>query len=366
MSAYDLLVVGAGLYGSVVAREAADTGKRVLVVDRRDHIGGNCWSYREEGIDVHAYGPHVIHTDKKCIWNWLGRFADLVPCVVSPIALWRGQAYNLPFNMNTFHQLWGVVTPAEAKAEIERQRVPCDNPRNLEEHVLDMVGRDVYERLVKGYTEKQYGKPCSQLPASLITRMPLRFTYCNDYLGRRYQGVPADGYGSMFDKMLAGIEVRLGVDYLESRGALFGMASEVVFTGPIDEYFGYVLGALEWRGRKFVHRVMSEENHQGCVILNYQDRDVSQLRSIEHKHFASQSSPKTVVTDEFAMAWQPGDEPYYTVNDGPNQRRYAAYVRLAESEPKVHFGGRLGEYRYYTMEDTIQSAWSLCRKVGIH
>lgn len=355
---YDILVVGAGLFGSTIAYEAARVGKRVLVIDRRSHIGGNCHSFELEGIEVHAYGPHVVHTNSINIWEWLNSFVEFAPCMVSPLANYKGEIYNLPFNMNTFHSLWGIATPAEAQEMIDRQRIPCKNPRNLEEHVLDLAGRDVYEKLVKGYAEKQYGRYCSDLPPSLITRMPLLFTYDNDYLHARYQGVPKPGYDVLFKKMLKGSDVLLEEDYCLNREKYRALADNIVFTGPIDEYFDYCYGPLEYRGRRFDHQVLDIDNYQGVSLMNFTDAETPQLRIIEHKHFANSQSDKTIITFEYATPWVPGNEPYYTINDQANQKRYQQYCLLAEEEPNLHFGGRLGEYRYYDMQDTIESAWS--------
>lgn len=363
--AYDFLIVGSGLFGSAIARMAADCGKRVLVIERRDHVGGNCWSFKQEGIDVHAYGPHLLHTNEKEIWDWFGCFDEMVPSIASPIANFKGELYNLPFNMNTFYALWGIRTPAEAREAIESQRVPCDEPSNLEEHVLDMVGTDIYRKMVKGYTEKQYGKPCSELPASVISRMPVLFTFCNDYSNERYQGVPEHGWDAFFNSLLDGIEVRCGVDYLEERHSLDGLAAATVYTGAIDAYYGYRFGPLEYRGRKFEHRVLDTDNFQGCELMNYTDAETPWLRTIEHKHFTGAASEKTVVTYEYATPWAPGEEPYYTVNDDKNQSRYALYARLARTEPNVFFGGRLAEYRYYDMQNTIRSAWRLAEQLGL-
>ena len=363
MRSYDVVIVGAGLFGSTIARLAADSGLRPLVLDRREHIGGNCWSYREGPIDVHAYGPHVIHTDDRGVWSYFERFATMFHVVTGPIANYQGKLYNLPFNMNTFYALWGVTTPEEAKKEIESQRVPCDEPRNLEEHVLNLVGRDVYEKLVKGYTEKQYGKPCSELPASLISRMPLLFTFENDYLRKRYQGVPEQGYEYLFQNMLKGIDVELGADYLEDSTRWRSLAPLLVYTGPIDEYFGYRFGELEYRGRKFEHVIYEEENHQGVSFMNYTDADNPCLRSTEHKHFTRAESANTVVTYEYAVPWHKGDVPYYSVNDAKNQVRYKQYLELSKVDASVVFGGRLGEYRYYTMSDTVQSAFKLAGRL---
>lgn len=355
---YDFVIVGSGLFGATVARQAVDAGNSVLVIERRAHIGGNCWSFKMAGIDIHAYGPHSLHTNDKAVWDWFSKYADLTPCILSPVANYRGSLYSLPFNMHTFYELWGVRTPEEAREKIEEQRVPIENPANLEEHVLSMVGRDVYERLVKGYTEKQYGKPCSDLPASLIARMPLLLTFDNDYNHKKYQGIPEDGWGAFFDRLLEGVEVVTGVDYLKHRDELESLADRVVFTGAIDEYYGYRFGPLEYRGRRFEHEELETDNFQGCALMNYTDAETPWLRTIEHKHFIGTKTPTTVVTKELATSWQPGDEPYYTVNDEANQARYDRYRELASQDGKVVFGGRLGEYRYYTMDDTVKSAFA--------
>ena len=354
--AYDFLVVGSGLFGSTIARMASDCGKRVLVVERRDHVGGNCWSYKQEGIDVHAYGPHLLHTNEKSIWDWFRRFDEMIPSIASPIANFKGELYNLPFNMNTFYALWGTKTPDEAKDAIESQRIPCNEPSNLEEHVLDMVGTDIYEKLVKGYTEKQYGRPCSELPASVISRMPVLFTFCNDYSNERYQGVPEHGWDAFFKSLLDGIEVRCGVDYLEERDSLDGLASIVVYTGAIDAYFGYRLGALQYRSVRFETEVLDTDNYQGNAVVNYTDAETPYTRIIEHKHFAFGTQPKTVISREYSTEWHQGDEPYYPVNDEKNGALYAKYKALADAETKVIFGGRLGEYKYYDMDKVIEAA----------
>ena len=360
---YDYLVVGAGLYGAAVARTAADRGMKVLVVERRDHIGGNCWSYKRSGIDVHAYGPHALHTNELSLWQWFCKYSDFTPCVMSPIANYKGELYNLPFSMNTFHALWGVTTPDEATHMLDEQRVPCEHPTNLEDHVLAMVGRDVYEKLVKGYTEKQYGKPCNELPPSLISRMPLLLTFDNDYNHKRYQGIPAFGWDVFFNALLEGIEVHTGVDFLSNRDELEGIAAKIVFTGPIDEYYDFCFGPLEYRGRRFEDKELNINNFQGCALMNYTDAETPWLRIIEHKHFLGTESLTTIVTREYATEWTPGDEPYYTVNDSVNQLRYAQYKALADEDEGVVFGGRLGEYRYYAMDDTVKSALALCNKI---
>lgn len=360
-----MIVVGSGLFGSAVARAMTDAGGRVLVIEKREHIGGNCWSFRENGIDVHAYGPHVLHTDSKAVWDWFCSLTEFSPCMMSPIANFRGELYNLPFNMNTFYALWGVRTPQEAKAKIASQRIPCKNPSNLEEHVLDVVGVDVYEKLVKGYTEKQYGKPCSELPVSLIRRMPLLFTFDNDYSHVRYQGVPRKGWPAVFESLLEGIDIELDVNYLENRDRFRKISQRIVFTGGIDAFYDYQYGPLEYRGRRFKHKTMDCANFQGCSLMNFTDKETPHLRTIEHKHFSGALSEVTVVTYEYATGWHPGDDPYYTVNDEANQDRYDAYMTLAVNTPNVFFGGRLGEYRYYDMQDTVKSAWALCHKLGI-
>ena len=356
MAQFDLCVVGAGLFGSILAYEARERGMSVLVVDRRNHIGGNCFTDCIEGVNVHTYGAHIFRTDDTDVWEYMERFCEFNNFVNSPIANYKGELYNLPFNMNTFSKMWGVVTPDEAKAEIERQRVVNDAPANLEEHVLNLVGRDIYEKLVKGYTEKQWGKPCCELPASLMRRIPLRFRYDNNYFNARYQGIPMGGYTPIFEKMLAGCEVRLGVDYLADREALRASAERVVFTGAIDEYFDFAYGALEWRALRFETKVLDEPNYQGNAVFNYTDAETPYTRSIEHKHFEFGTQPKTVMSWEYPADWKPGDEPYYPMEDADNRAKYERYRALADAEEGVLFGGRLGEYKYYDMQDTIKSA----------
>ena len=356
MSCYDVLVVGSGLFGSIIAHEAVERGKRVLVIDRRDHIGGNCYTERIEGIDVHKYGAHIFRTSDEDTWNYLRRFCTFNNFVNSPVANYKGQLYNLPFNMNTFYQLWGTVTPDEARAEIERQRVVCEHPANLEEHVLNLAGRDIYEKLVRGYTEKQWGRPCNQLPASIMRRIPLRFRYDNNYYNDRYQGVPDEGFTALFEKLLEGCDVRLGVDYLDERESLRSQADVVVFTGSIDSYFDYAHGELAWRSLRFETEVLDEENHQGVAVMNYTDAETPYTRIIEHKHFTFGEGPRTVITREYPHVWKRGVEPYYPIEDDENRARYQRYLALAEAEDGVFFGGRLGEYRYYDMQDTVKSA----------
>lgn len=356
MSQYDVLVVGGGLFGSIMAREALDRGKKVLVLERRDHIGGNCFTETVEGINVHKYGAHIFRTNDKSIWDYMERFCEFNNFVNSPVANYKGEMYNMPFNMNTFHGLWGVRTPEEAKSKIEEQRVPCDDPSNLEEHVLSLVGCDIYEKLVKGYTEKQWGRKCSELPPSIMRRIPLRFIYDNNYFNDRYQGIPMGGYTPIFEKLLEGAEVRLGVDYLDDRVRYDSMADLVVYTGPIDEFYGFDKGPLEYRSLRFEHRLIREKNHQGVAVVNYTDAETPYTRTIEHKHFEFGQQDKTVVSEEYPQVWRPGMEPYYPCEDAENRAKYEQYAARGAREPKVRFGGRLGEYRYYDMQDTVKSA----------
>jgi len=353
---YDLLIVGAGLFGAVIARCAADCGMRVLVVERRSHIGGNCYTEEIDGINVHVYGAHIFRTSDRSIWDWMGRFCEFNNFVNSPIANYHGEIYNLPFNMNTFHELWGVTTPAEARAAIERTRVPNPEPRNLEEHVLNLAGRDIYERLVKGYTEKQWGVPCSELPASIMRRIPLRFTYDNNYFNDRWQGVPVGGYTASIARMLKGVDVRLGVDYLEKRVELEKLADSVVYTGAIDAFFGYSHGELGYRSLRFEHESLDEPNYQGVAVVNYTDVETPYTRIIEHKHFEFGDQSTTVISREYPQTWSQGAEPYYPMEDAVNRARYNLYAADAVGLSNVHFGGRLGEYRYYDMQDTVKSA----------
>lgn len=353
---YDLLVVGAGLFGSVIAFEANQRGKSVLVLDRRGHIGGNCYTRVVEGIDVHVYGAHIFRTSDRAVWDFMGKFCEFNNFVNSPIANFHGEIYNMPFNMNTFHELWGVATPDEAHDAIERTRVPNDHPKNLEEHVLNLVGRDIYEKLVRGYTEKQWGRPCSELPASIMRRIPLRFTYDNNYFRDPLQGIPKGGYTPIFEQMLGGVDVELGVDFLKDRKRWASMADLVVFTGPIDEYFEYGFGPLEYRALRFEHEVVDSPNVQGVAVMNYTDAETPYTRTIEHKHFEFGTQKKSVISREYPATWHVGEEPYYPMEDEGNRLRYARYRALADRESGVCFGGRLGEYRYYDMQDTVKSA----------
>jgi len=360
---YDYLIVGAGFFGAVFAHEAAAAGKKVLVVDRRDHIGGNCYTETVEGIPVHKYGAHIFHTSDRQVWQYINQFTEFNNYVNSPVANYHGEIYNLPFNMNTFSRLWGISTPAEAKAIIESQRGAVTAPANLEEQAISLVGRDIYEKLVKGYTEKQWGRSCSELPSFIIRRLPVRFVYDNNYFSDRYQGIPEEGYTAVFERLLAGIEVRLGVDYLKERETLRPLADRVIYTGPIDEYFGYCYGPLQFRSLRFETEVLDTDNYQGNAVVNYTDRETPFTRIIEHKHFVFGTQEKTVITREYPADWQLGDEPYYTVNDEKNNALYARYAEKAAGEKDVYFGGRLGEYKYYDMDKVIASSLSLCGKL---
>ena len=360
---YDFLVVGAGFFGAVFAHEAQVRGKKCLVIDRRNHIGGNCYTEEQAGIVVHKYGAHIFHTSDKTIWDYVGQFAEFNNYVNSPIANYKGEIYNMPFNMNTFSRLWGIATPAEAKAIIEAQKGAVTDPKNLEEQAISLVGTDIYEKLVRGYTEKQWGRSCRELPAFIIRRLPVRFTYDNNYFTDRYQGIPEGGYTKIFEKLLAQTEVRLGCDYLQEREQLRSMAEQVIYTGPIDQYFGCCYGPLQFRSLRFETEVLDTDNFQGNAVVNYTDRETPFTRIIEHKHFEFGAQPKTVITREYPAAWTPGEEPYYTVNDQENNALYEKYAALAAQESGIHFGGRLGEYKYYDMDKVIASSLRLCEKL---
>ncbi len=355
---YDYLIVGAGLYGAVFAQKAMEAGKSCLVIEKRDHIAGNIYTEAVEGIQVHRYGAHIFHTNNDEVWNYVNRFATFNRYTNSPVANYKGEIYNMPFNMNTFNKMWGVITPAEAQAEIERQRAAhyVAEPKNLEEQAINLVGTDIYEKLVKHYTEKQWGRPCTELPAFIIKRLPVRFIYDNNYFNALYQGIPVGGYTAMVEKMLEGAEVRLGVDYLADKAAWDAVADKVVYTGPIDAYFGYKLGALAYRSVRFETETLDMENYQGNAVVNYTDADTPYTRIIEHKHFEFGTQPKTVISREYSAEWKVGDEPYYPVNDEANGALYQQYKALAEGEEKVLFGGRLGEYKYYDMDKVIEAA----------
>ena len=361
---YDYLIVGAGLYGAVFARQAKERGKSVLVIDKRPHIAGNVYTEEIEGIQVHKYGAHIFHTNNRQVWEYVNRFAEFNRFTNSPVANYHGELYSLPFNMYTFNKMWGVVTPQEAAEKIEEQKAAAgiQEPKNLEEQAISLVGTDIYEKLVKGYTEKQWGRPCTELPAFIIRRLPVRLTFDNNYFNALYQGIPVGGYTGLVARMLDGIEVRLGVDYLQQKDELDRLAEKVVYTGAIDAYFGYRLGYLEYRSVRFETEVLDIPNFQGNAAVNYTDRETPWTRIIEHKWFEfgkgadGTELPKTVISREYSSEWKPGDEPYYPVNDGKNGALYEEYKKLAGQEKQVIFGGRLGEYRYYDMDAVIASA----------
>ncbi|MGI6117396.1 MAG: UDP-galactopyranose mutase [Bilifractor sp.] len=370
---YDYLVVGSGLFGSVFARQASDAGKRVLVIDRRPQIGGNVYTEDVEGIHVHRYGAHIFHTNNRRVWHYITKFAEFNRFTNSPVANFHGEIYSLPFNMYTFNKMWGVVTPDEAAAKIEEQRKAAGitEPKNLEEQAIRLVGTDIYEKLVKGYTEKQWGRPCTELPAFIIRRLPVRLTYDNNYFNALYQGIPSGGYTKLVANLLNGIEVRLNEDYLKDKSGWDDAAEKVIYTGPVDAYFDYCLGALEYRSVRFETELLDTPNFQGNAAVNYTDRETPWTRIIEHKWFEfgkddeGNDLPKTVISREFSSEWKPGDEPYYPVNDEKNGALYREYKKLADKEEKVIFGGRLGEYRYYDMDAVIDSALNLCdREIG--
>ena len=368
---YDYLIVGAGLYGSVFARQAADAGKSVLVIDKRNHIGGNVYTEKVEGIDVHKYGAHIFHTNDKDVWDYVNQFATFNRFTNSPVANYKGELYSLPFNMYTFNKMWGVVTPDEAAAKIAEQKAAAGitEPKNLEEQAISLVGTDIYEKLIKGYTQKQWGRPCTELPSFIIKRLPVRLTFDNNYFNALYQGIPIGGYTRLVENMLNGIEVRLGIDYLEHKTELDAQAEKVVYTGPIDAYFVYCLGALEYRSVRFETELLDIPNFQGNAAVNYTDAETSYTRIIEHKWFTfgkdelGNDLPKTVISREYSSEWHPGNEPYYPVNDEKNSALYAKYKALAEREDKVIFGGRLGEYKYYDMDAVIAAALAAAKAV---
>ena len=360
---YDYLVVGSGLYGAIFAHEAKTHRKSVLVVDKRPNIAGNIYTENIEGINVHKYGAHIFHTNNKKVWNYITKFAEFNRFTNSPVDNYKGVLYSLPFNMYTFNKMWGVVTPEEAAAKIEEQRKEITHePQNLEEQAISLVGRDIYEKLIKGYTEKQWGRDCKDLPAFIIKRLPVRFTYDDNYFNALYQGIPNGGYTALVEKMLDGTEVRLNVGYLADRDALSALAEKVVYTGPVDAYFGYRLGALQYRSVRFETEVLDTDNYQGNAVVIYTDAETPYTRIIEHKHFEFGTQPKTVISREYSAEWKKGDEPYYPVNDEKNGALYAQYKALADAEPGVIFGGRLGEYKYYDMDKVIEVALDMAAK----
>jgi len=355
---YDYLIVGAGLYGAVFAHEMHRRGKRCLVIDRRGHVAGNCYTEEISGIRVHRYGAHIFHTSDREVWEYVSRFAEFNHYINSPIAVYKDELYNLPFNMNTFSKMWGVRTPKEAKAKIEAQVAALDikEPKNLEEQALSLVGYDVYTKLVKGYTEKQWGRDCRELPAFIIRRLPCRFTYDNNYFNDRYQGIPIGGYTKMVEKILEGIDVRLNTDYAQLISEAPDIAEKIIYTGCIDEFFDYRLGALKYRSVRFETEELNEENHQGNAVVNYTDREVPYTRVIEHKHFEFGKQKTTIISREYSTEWKPGIEPYYPINDEENGKLYAQYKALGDTLDNVIFGGRLGQYRYYDMDKVVRAA----------
>ena len=363
---YDYLIVGAGLFGAVFAHEMTEKGKKCLVIDRRNHIAGNAYTEKIEGINVHKYGAHIFHTSNERVWAYVNRFARFNNYINAPVAVYKDELYNLPFNMNTFSKMWGVKTPAEAKAIIARQ-VEAEHigePKNLEEQALKLVGRDIYEKLIKGYTEKQWGRDCTELPAFIIRRLPLRFIYDNNYFNDRYQGIPEGGYTAMVEKLLDGVEVRLNTDYFEFIRENPEIAETTLYTGMIDAFFGYKLGVLEYRSVRFETEVLDTDNSQGNAVVNYTERAVPYTRVIEHKHFEFGRQEKTVISREYSSEWTQGGDPYYPVNNARNMDLYARYKALADETPSVIFGGRLGEYKYYDMDKVILSALELTEKLG--
>ena len=356
--------MGAGLFGAAFAQQVRAAGKSVLVIDRRNHIGGNVYTEEIEGIQVHRYGAHIFHTNDRSVWEYVNRFAEFNRYTNAPVANYRGELYSLPFNMYTFNKLWGVVTPREAEAKIREQREAAGitEPKNLEEQAISLVGTDIYERLIKGYTEKQWGRPCSELPSFIIKRLPVRFTFDNNYFNARYQGIPVGGYTRMVEKMLDGVEVRLNVDYLQHKAELDALADRVVYTGSVDAYFDDCSGPLSYRSVRFETEVLDTPNFQGNAVVNYTDRETPFTRIIEHKFFEFGTQPKTVISREYSAEWRPGMEPYYPVNDEKNSALYEQYKALADREQKTVFGGRLGEYRYYDMDAVLLSALQLAEK----
>ena len=355
---FDYLIVGAGFFGSVCAYELTKKGKKVLILEKRNHIGGNAYTRNEDGIHVHQYGAHIFHTNDEIVWNYIN---DLVPFnrfTNSPLAIYKGKLFNLPFNMNTFHQLWGVTTPNEAKAKIAEQCAEMEGktPKNLEEQAISLVGRDMYETLIKGYTEKQWGCAATELPAFIINRLPVRFTYDNNYFSDNYQGIPIGGYTKIFEKLLENVEVRLNVDYLEDKEKYNKLAKNIIYTGPIDAYFNYQLGTLNYRSLRFEHETITVDNFQGNAVINYTEANVPFTRIIEHKHFDPVDTAHTVVTKEYPLDWKLGDEPYYPINDEKNMNLFKKYRQLAKEEKNIFFGGRLAEYKYYDMHQVIKSA----------
>ena len=362
---YDYLIVGSGLFGSIFAYEMNKKGKKCLVIEKRDHIGGNIYTELEKNINVHKYGAHIFHTNNKEVWDYINQFADFNRYTNSPIANYKGELYNLPFNMNTFYQMWGVKTPEEAKAKIQEQKeeYKIDNPKNLEEQAISLIGKDIYEKLVKGYTEKQWGRKCSELPAFIIKRLPVRYTFDNNYFNDLYQGIPIGGYTRIVEKMLDGIEVKLNTDFFDNRQKWLDIADKIIFTGMIDQYYDYCYGELEYRGLNFEFETLDMENYQGNAVINYTDAETPFTRIIEHKHFEDSISDKTIITREYPKTWHKGEEAYYPLNDDKNSELFKKYQELAKKEDKVIFGGRLGMYQYFDMWQVIDEALKLVKSI---
>ena len=355
---YDYLIVGSGLFGSIFAYEANKRGKKVLVIDKRPHIAGNIYTENKDGINVHKNGAHLFHTSNKEVWDYINQFAEFNRYTNSPVARYKNELYNMPFNMNTFNKLWGVVTPEEAKAKIEQEKKEAGitEPKNLEEQAISLVGKTIYEKLVKGYTEKQWGRKCTELPSFIIKRLPVRFIYDNNYFNDKYQGIPMGGYTQIVEKMLDGIEVRLNCEYFENKEELDKLASKIIFTGPIDQYYNYCYGELEYRSVRFENEVLDKENFQGNAVINYTEYEVPYTRIIEHKHFEYGTQSKTVISREYSDKWTKDKEPYYPINNEKNNELYSKYKELANKDEKVIFGGRLGQYKYYDMDKVIEEA----------
>ena len=364
MKHYDYLIVGAGLFGAVFAREAMNRGKTCLVVDKCDHIAGNIYTQEVEGIQVHVYGAHIFHTSNKTVWDYVQQYAEFNHYINTPIANYKGELFNMPFNMHTFYQMWGVTTPEAARAKIEEQRAEITGePQNLEEQAISLVGRDIYEKLVKGYTEKQWGRSCTELPAFIIKRLPVRYTFDNNYFNDPYQGIPKEGYTALVERLLEGADLQLNTDYLAQRAELDALADKVLYTGCIDEYYNYCYGELEYRSLRFESEVLDTPNYQGVAVVNYNEREIPFTRLIEHKHFNFGTQDKTVITREYPATWEKGMRPYYPVNNEKNQALFEQYRQLAAGEDKVIFGGRLGHYKYYDMDKVIEAALALTEEI---
>lgn len=358
MKNYDYLIVGAGLFGAVFAREATKMGKKCLVIDKRPNVAGNIYTEKQENINVHKYGAHIFHTSDKEVWDYMNQFCEFNNYINSPIANYKGELYNMPFNMNTFSKMWNIQTPAEAKAIIESQKAELNisEPKNLEEQGLSLVGKDIYEKLIKGYTQKQWGRPCTELPAFIIKRLPLRFTYDNNYFNDRYQGIPIGGYTAIIEKMLEGSDVKLSTDYFDFIKDNADIAEKIVFTGEIDKFYNYEFGPLEWRAVRFENETLDEENYQGVAVMNYTDAETPFTRIIEHKHFENSVSPKTIISKEYSSEWKLGDDPYYPINNDKNNELYQKYLERSKQDKNVIFGGRLGTYKYYDMDKVVRAA----------